>query len=70
MRYGNIPPFKGTLMNTYVTHPWIVRDAYTGYPLLLNGKSVFHPTADTIEERRALIWIHIPGKMGFLFDFG
>ena len=62
VRYGRIPPFKGTSMNTYVTHPWIVRDANTGYPLLLNGKSVFHPTADTHEGSRMMIWIHIPGK--------
>ena len=59
VRYGRIPPYRGTAMNTYVTHPWIVRDAHTGYPLLLNGKGVYHPSADTL-----LVWIHIPGKWG------
>lgn len=61
LRYARLPPLKGTAMNTYVTHPWIVRDAHTGYPLLMNGKPVFHPPTDTHEEARALIWIHIPG---------
>lgn len=67
VRYGHIPPRRGMSMNTFVTHPWIARDATTWYPLLLNGKQIFHPEAERGEqlfhdESRDRVVIHIPGN--------
>lgn len=65
VRYGHIPPRRGMSMNTFVTHPWIARDAATWYPLLLNGKQILYPEAERGEHifhdlDRDRIDIHIP----------
>ncbi|KAH3894195.1 hypothetical protein DPMN_018352 [Dreissena polymorpha] len=67
VRYGDIPPGRGLLMNTYVTHPWIAYDVVTSYPLLFNGEMAFFPQEQRdnqvfSEDNRELVSIHIPGK--------
>ncbi|ESO82381.1 hypothetical protein LOTGIDRAFT_236999 [Lottia gigantea] len=47
-------------INTYVTHPWIARDAVTHDVLLFNGKEVYFPQAWDGRSERTMINIHIP----------
>ncbi|KAK3609078.1 hypothetical protein CHS0354_011837 [Potamilus streckersoni] len=60
VRYARIPPGKATLMNTYVTHPWIAKDAFVGLPFLLNRSRVFFPVACDGRESRDRVNITIP----------
>lgn len=67
VRYGNIPPNKAVSICTYVTHPWVVRDAITKCNLMFNGKQIFYPESERNgqifspknEER---VDIHVPGN--------
>ena len=38
-----LPPGAQYNINTYVTHPWVFRDAETGAVLLVNSVEVFYP---------------------------
>ncbi|KAL3853148.1 hypothetical protein ACJMK2_016714 [Sinanodonta woodiana] len=60
VRYARIPPGKATLMNTYVTHPWIAKDAFVGLPFLLNRSRIFFPVAWDGRESRDRVNITIP----------
>ena len=53
-------PFKIT---TYVTHPWLCRDAETGDVLTAGGKDVYFPEA-SYGGARATVFIDIPGIFG------
>jgi hypothetical protein len=66
VRYGDIPPDRGVSMNTYVTHPWVARDAVTLYPMMLNGNQIFYPQTERNGQifsliNRERVDIHIPG---------
>ncbi|KAG0710922.1 von Hippel-Lindau disease tumor suppressor [Chionoecetes opilio] len=41
--YKTLPPAGEYDVNTYVTHPWVFRDAETGAILLVNSEEVFLP---------------------------
>ncbi|XP_050729910.1 von Hippel-Lindau disease tumor suppressor-like isoform X2 [Eriocheir sinensis] len=41
--YKTLPPGAEYNVNTYVTHPWVFRDAETGATLLVNSEEVFFP---------------------------
>ena len=65
--YGVFNYGQYTRMNTYVTHPWICRDADTGDRLLLSGRVVFLPPPppddydDDDEEAEVTVHMHIQG---------
>lgn len=58
--YSVIEPGTTRLYRTYVTHPWIVRDAASGARMLLSGAPAVVGMAVeqtvTIAEPRALAW--------------
>lgn len=41
--YKTLAPGAQSDINTYVTHPWVFRDAETGAVLLVNSVEVFYP---------------------------
>lgn len=43
VKYGTLQPGGQYAVDTFVTHPWIFRDAETGYPLRADGQEVFYP---------------------------
>ena len=50
------------VMDSFVTHPWIFRDASSGIDLLANNDRVYWPIEWTQERTNHHITITIPGK--------
>lgn len=55
-QYGEAYP-----VTTFVTHPWVFKDADTGDHLLANGQDVFFPDAWSEDNETTYVFIDIPG---------
>lgn len=52
-KYKTLIPGEAFKVNTFVTHPWIFRDAETTATLLVNSEEVFYPKP-VLQEGQAL----------------
>ena len=43
VKYITLQPGGQFSVETFATHPWIFRDAISGYPLQVEGQEVFYP---------------------------
>ena len=63
-RYKVLQPLQTVNVNTYVGHPWIFRDRFSGDALAVESKEVFFPKPSTsvAPQRRRHIFITLPGN--------
>ena len=57
-----LPQFSRYWVQTFVSHPWVFRDADSGDGLVGNQKAVFWPHDNEFSENYFQVNIGIPGK--------
>ncbi|XP_078049917.1 von Hippel-Lindau disease tumor suppressor-like [Augochlora pura] len=61
IRYGTLWRYDHLDVNTFVTHPWIFADKYSGDRFVVNHKEVYFPTANRPDRgNRTVVTITIP----------
>ncbi|XP_013397018.1 von Hippel-Lindau disease tumor suppressor [Lingula anatina] len=61
VKYCNLSPQQRNFyVDTYVTHPWVFREAGTEYIMTANKKDVFFPKAWDGGQERSITYIDIP----------